>query len=162
MNPIILLGLLVGIPLLLLTVLRVKPLYIFVSIITGSLWVQYLGEPADLTLRSIVHVAHPDAVARIALLLIPLLITLLLMRKSLPASALPFQFFLLVANSLLLAVLVINLLPSGVQNTLYTTNSGNIMRQASDVLIAGVAGLHVLVMWIMRPKHHDGHKKKHH
>jgi hypothetical protein len=164
MSPLILLGLLAGVPLVLLTLLRVKPLYIFVSTVTGYLWVQYLGEPADLTLRSLVRVDHPDVVARIGLLLIPVVLTLILMRKSLPTSALPFQFFLLVANSLLLAVLIINLLPSGVQTTLYATNAGNVVRQANDVLIAGVAGLHVLVMWIMRPKHHDAHSKhkKHH
>lgn len=164
MPPLILLALLAGVPLILLTLLRVKPLYIFVSIITGSLWVQYLGEPADLMLRSLVHISHPDVVARIFLLLVPLTITLLLMRKSLPASALPFQFFLLVANSILLAVLVINLLPIGVRNSLYSTDAGNVVRQANDVLIPGIAGLHVLVMWIMRPKNHDGHgkhKKKH-
>lgn len=164
MPPLILLGLLAGAPLALFTVLRVKPLYIFVSIITGNLWVQYLGEPADLTVRSLVHVSHPDVVARIMLLLIPLVITLLLMRKSLPASALPFQFFLLVANSILLAVFVINLLPIGVRASLYSTNPGNVVRQANDVLIPGIAGLHVLVMWIMRPKNHEGHgkhKKKH-
>jgi hypothetical protein len=88
------------------------------------------------------------------------------MRKSLPASSLPFQFFLLVANSILIATLVIGLLPPEVQNSLYQTNGGNIARQASDVLIAGIAGLHVLVMWVMRPRHHEGghhghHKKKH-
>lgn len=164
MPPLVLLGLLAGVPLLLLTILRVKPLYVFVSIITGYLWVQYLGDPADLMVRSMVQVANPDVFARIGLLLIPLVITLLLMRKSLPASALPFQFFLLVANSILLAVLIINLLPSGVRTSLYATNAGDIVRQASDVLIAGIAGLHVLVMWIMRPRHsagHGKHKKKH-
>lgn len=159
MSPLILLGLLAGLPLLLFVILRVKPLYLFVSIMTGFVWVEYLGEPADLTLRSISNVPNPAEVARIGLLLIPLLITLLLMRKSLSTSALPFQFFLLVANSLLLATLVINELPAGVRTDIHNTPEGNIVRQANDVLIAGVAGLHVLVMWIMRPRHHDAHGK---
>lgn len=163
MSPLILLGLLAGLPLLLFVILRVKPLYLFVSVMTGFVWVQYLGEPADLTLRSISNIPNPAEVARIGLLLIPLIITLFLMRKSLSASALPFQFFLLVANSLLLATLLINELPAGVRTDIYNTPEGNIVRQANDVLIAGVAGLHVLVMWTMRPKHHDahGHHGKH-
>lgn len=159
MSPIILLGLLAGVPLALFTLLRIKPLYLFVSIMTGYIWVQYLGEPADLTLRSLVHVSHPEAFARILLLIIPLVITLLLMRKTLSAGALPFQFFLLVANSVLLAVLIIGLLPKNVQVSLYATPVGNTVRQATDVLIAGIAGLHVLVMWIMRPKDHQHHSK---
>jgi hypothetical protein len=167
MPPIILLALLAGVPLVLLTVLRVKPLYIFTSVITGYLWATFLGEPAELMLQSLVHVAHPGSVARLVLLAIPIVLTLLLMRKSLPASSLPFQFFLLVANSLLIATFVLNLLPPGTRDSLYATNPGNILRQANDVLIAGIAGLHVLVMWIMRPRHHEGahghghHKKKH-
>lgn len=166
MDSLILLGLLAGVPLVVFTILRIKPLYLFVSLMTGYIWVLYLGEPADLTLRSLMRVPHPDSVARIALLVLPLLITLLLMRRTLSTSALPFQFFLLIANSLLLAVLVINYLPNSVQISLYSSNAGNVVRQANDVLIAGVAGLHVLVMWLMRPRNHDahghGHKKKHH
>lgn len=165
MNSLLLLGLLFGIPLLLLTVLRIKPLYAFVSIMTGYVWAQYLGDPAELILRSGFRVPSPDLAARIGLLLIPVVITLLLMRKSLSASALPFQFFLLVANSLLLTVLIADSLPTDVQRQLYQSNAGNVVRQSGDVVIAGVAGLHVLVMWIMRPKHHDTHghgKKKRH
>lgn len=165
MSPLILLGLLAGLPLLLFVLLRVKPLYLFVSIMTGFVWVKYLGEPADLMVRSISNIANPAEVARIVLLLIPLVLTLFFMRKSLSASALPFQFFLLVANSLLLTTLIINELPAGVRTDIHNTPEGNIVRQANDVLIAGVAGLHVLVMWIMRPKHHDAHghhgKRKH-
>lgn len=164
MNPLILIILIIGIPLLLFVILRVKPLYLFVSIVTGYLWVLYLGEPAELVFRSLsLGITNPGSVAKIFLLLVPLVISLLVMRKSLPTSALPFQFFLLVANSLLLATIAISQLPTGVQNNLYTTSAGAFIRQTNDVLIAGIAGLHVLVMWIMNPRHHKlpgKHKKR--
>jgi hypothetical protein len=162
MPAIVLLGLLIGLPLILLTVLRVKPLYIFTSVVTGYLWVQFLGDPAELMLQSMTHVQYPGVVARLALLLIPIVLTLLLMKHSLSPSALPFQFFLLVANSLLIATFIIDNLPGGTQASLYATNPGNVLRQANDVLIAGIAGLHVLVMWIMRPRGHDQHGHGHH
>ncbi len=165
MPPLILLGLLAGLPLVLLTVLRVKPLYIFTSTITGYLWVQFLGDPAELMFQSMVSVQHPGVIARLILLLLPVVLTFLFMKGSLSASSLPFQFFLLVANSLLLATLIINNLTPGLQDSIYSTNPGDILRQANDTLIAGIAGLHVLVMWIMRPRNYDGHgghhKKKH-
>ncbi len=164
MPPVILLGLIMGLPLILFAVLRVKPLYLFTTIITGYLWVQYLGEPAELMLDSLVNMRYPDVVARLILLLLPLALTLFFMKGSLPASSLPFQFFLLVANSLLLGTIVINNLTPGLQASLQSTNAGSIAHQSSDVLIAGIAGLHVLVMWIMRPRHDSGHghrKKKH-
>lgn len=165
MPPVILLALIAGVPLVLLTLLRIKPLYIFTSVITGYLWMQFLGEPAELVVDSMLHPGNPDVIARLALLAIPVGLTLFFMRGSLSASALPFQFFLLVANSVLITVLVVNVLSVDMQDSLYQTSPGQILRQANDVLIAGIAGLHLLVMWIMRPRHHDGHhghrKKKH-
>lgn len=164
MPPIILLALLLGLPLVLFTFLRIKPLYLFTSIVTGYLWVSYLAEPAELMLQSLIRMQHPGVVARLFLLLVPLILTLVFMRGSLSTSSLPFQFFLLVANTLLIGVLIMNNLSPGVQAGLHSTVVGNNLRQASDVLIAGIAGLHVLVMWIMRPRHgsgHGHHKKKH-
>lgn len=161
MPPLILLAIIAFVPLILLTILRVKPLYAFVSIVTGYFWVEFLGEPAELTLRSFVHVNHPDVFASLALLLIPFTLTLYIMKKTLSSNALPFQFFLLVADSLLLMTFLLPLLPPGVQGAIYETHAGTILRQAHDVMIAGIVGLHVLVMWIMRPRSHNKHKKKH-
>lgn len=154
-----LLALIAGLPLLLAVLLRVKPLYLFVSIVTGYFWVQFLGESAELTLRSMIRVAHPDVVVRVGLLLLPVGFTFMLMRKTLSASALPFQFILLAANSLLLATFLVPLLTPGVQGAIYHTQIGGIFRQAHDVAIAGIAALHLLVMFLMRPKHHG---RKHH
>lgn len=158
MSPLILLALAVGLPLVLSVLLRVKPLYLFVSVVTGYFWAEFLGESAELTLRSFIHISHPDVVIRVVLLLIPLALTIVLMRKTLSINALPFQFILLVANSLLLATLLIPLLTPGTQSALYQTNAGSIFRQSHDVAIAAIAGLHLLVMYIMRPKHHSKHK----
>ena len=161
MSPTILLALIAGLPLVLTVALRVKPLYIFVSIVCGYFASEFLGEVASLMLGSIIHIGNIGIITRLVLLLLPLAITLFLMRKSLSAAALPFQFFLLVADSLLLATFLVPLLTLGMQNAIYSTNAGNIFRQAHDVLITSIAGLHVLVMWVMRPKHdaHGKHKK---
>lgn len=166
MPPLILLGLITGIPLLLFIVLRVKPLYIFVSIVTGYFLTTMLGDAAKLTVGSLVRSSSSDTMVQIALLLLPLIITLFLMRKTLSAAALPFQLILLIANALMLTEFILPLLPAGTQQAIYATQFGSILKQAHDVLIAGVAALHVLVMWIMRPRHHGEHghhgKKKHH
>ena len=162
MSPIILLGLIAGLPLVLTVALRVKPMYVFVSIVCGYFWATLLGDPVELMLGSVIHVSHLGVIGRVTLLLIPLVVTILLMRKTLSTSALPFQFGLLLADSLLVATLLLPLLTPGVQGSLYGTNPGNMFRQAHDVLITSVAGVHVLVMWIMRPRHgadHSKHKK---
>lgn len=98
---------------------------------------------------------------QVALLLIPVILTLTLMRKTLSASALPFQFILLASDSLLLAIFLVPLLTPAMQSTIYQTPAGNIFRQAHDVSIAAIAGLHLLVMFFMRPKLHGKHGRKH-
>ena len=90
MSPLIILAVLAGVPLVLTTLLRVKPLYVFVSIITGYFWAEFLGESAELVLRSLVHVSHPEVVIRLILLLLPLTLTLMLLAKTLSKAALPF------------------------------------------------------------------------
>ncbi len=154
-----LLALIAGIPLVLTIILRIKPLYLFVSIVSGYFGSQFLGDPAELMLRSFIHISNLAIICRVGLLLVPFIITLFLMRKTLSAAALPFQFILLVANSLLLATFLVPLLTPGIQGTIYMTNPGNIFRQSHDVLIPAIAGLHVIVMWIMRPRHEEAHAK---
>lgn len=161
MSPTIVLALIAGLPLVLMAVLRVKPLYVFVSIVCGYFASEFLGEVAALTLGSVLHVGSVGVITRLFLLLLPLVVTLFLMRKTLSTASLPFQFILLAADSLLLATFLVPLLTPGVQASLYSTSIGNVFRQAHDVLITSITGLHVLVMWIMRPRHdaHGKHKK---
>ncbi|HSX23498.1 MAG TPA: hypothetical protein VLE74_00130 [Candidatus Saccharimonadales bacterium] len=162
MPPLILLALLAGLPLILTTLLRVKPLYLFVSIVIGYFWVQYLGESAELVMRSLVQVSHPDVVIRLGLLLVPFVLTLLFMRKTLSTSALPFQFILLVADSALLTLFLLPLLTPGTQGAIYQTHAGNVVRQAHDVAIVAVAALHLIVMYMTKPASHvKGHHGRH-
>lgn len=161
MPPLILLAIITGSPLVLAVLLRVKPLYLFVSIVTGYFWAQFLGDSGELVLRSFIQVPHPEVTIRLVLLLAPVILTLLLMRKTLSASALPFQFILLVTDSFLLATFLMPLLTPGIQGTIYQTNAGGIFRQSHDVAIAAVAGVHLLVMFLMRPKHHGKRGGKH-
>ncbi len=158
MPPTILLSLIIGIPLLLEIFLRVKPLYLFVAIVTGYFWVQFLGSTAELIVRSIVKSSNAEVMTNVGLLFIPLFFTFLLMRKTLSTSSIPFQFVLLLADSILLATFLVPLLSAGTQGAIYQTNIGNIFRQSHDVSIAAIAGLHLLVMFFMRPKLHG---KKH-
>jgi hypothetical protein len=161
MSPTILLALIAGLPLIFTAVLRVKPLYVFVSIVCGYFASEFLGEIAALTLGSVLQVNNIGVIARLFLLLLPLVVTLFLMRKTLSAASLPFQFILLAVDSILLATFLVPILTPGLQASIYSTNIGNVFRQAHDVLITSITGLHVLVMWFMRPRHdaHGKHKK---
>ncbi|MES2971221.1 MAG: hypothetical protein V4702_02800 [Patescibacteria group bacterium] len=159
MSPVILLVLIASLPLLLAVFLRIKPLYLFVSIVTGYFWAEFLGESAEFTLRTFIRIDNPGVVIRLIFLLVPVLLTFVLMRKTLSKASLPFQFALLLADSLLLTTFLLPLLTMGTQSALYSTPAGSTFRQAHDVAIPVVAGMHLIVMFIMRPR--DKHAKHH-
>lgn len=161
MSPVILLALIAGLPLVLAIALRIKPLYLFVGIVTGYFWAEFLGESAEFTLRTFVSIDNPGVVIRLVLLLAPVLLTFFLMRKTLSKASMPFQLVLLLADSLLLATFVLPLLSAGTQGAIRQTSTGSIFWQAHDVAIAIIAGLHLLVMFIMRPRDHGKHGKHH-
>lgn len=160
MSVLIILGLLAGLPLILSTLLRVNPLFMFVSIVSGYLWVQFLGETTELIIQSFVQVQHIDVVARVILLLLPLLLTFIFLRKTLSVSALPLYFGLLVMDSLLLVTILLPLLTPGFQDSVYATQSGETLRSGHDLIVSGVAALHLVVMYVLRPKSQSS--KKHH
>ncbi len=161
MPPLIILAIITGLPLLLAILLRVKPLYLFVSLVTGYFWAEFLGDSAGLLVGTFTNVSNTDVITNVFLLLIPVLLTFILMRKTLSAASLPFQFILLVADSLLLATFLLPLLTPGLQGSIYLTDAGNIMRKSQDIIIVTVAGMHLLVMFLMRPKSHGKHGKRH-
>lgn len=163
MTPLILFGLIVGLPFLISLILRIKPLFLFIAIITGYFWATFLGESAELVLRSMVHVNNPDVIIRLVLFLLPIIFTALFMRGSVAAAALPFQLALILGNSLLLATFLIEFLTLGVQQAIYENPIGSVFHQSHDVGIAAIATLQLGVLFFSKPKHHDTHhgKKRH-
>jgi hypothetical protein len=161
MPPVILLALIAGLPLVLAVLFRVKPLYLFVSIVTGYFWAEFLGESAEFTLRTFVRIDNPGIVIRLVLLLVPVVLTFILMRKTLSKASMPFQLVLLLADSLLVATFILPLLSAGTQGAIRQVPAGGIFWQAHDVAIAVIAGVHLLVMFVMRPRDHAKHGKHH-
>lgn len=160
MTPLILLILMFGLPLFLVTVLRINPLFLFVSIVSGYLWSLLLGDTTELVVGSLIQTSHTDVISRVGLLMVPFVLTLLFLRKTLSTSALPFYFTLLVMDSLLLVTLLLAMLTPGVQGAIYQTHLGDTLRQAHDLIIAGVAAMQLVVMYVFRPrsKHSKHHK----
>lgn len=159
MSPLIILALLFGLPLLLMTILRINPLFVFVSLVTGYLWTQLLGDSSALVVSSVMQGSNSDYIARVGLLLLPFILTLLFLRKTLSKSALPFYFTLLVMDSLLLVAMLLPLLSPGLQGSIYQTSAGDTLRQAHNLIIAGVAAMQLVVMCVFRPR---SKSSKHH
>lgn len=154
--PLILLAVLAVVPVFLALVFRVSAIYLFLSLAVGDLLVKYLSDDVSLTIDMVSRSSQVPMITALCLLFLPVVLTLSLLRKSLPTSKLMLHIVPLALTGLTAAVFALPLLDSNTQAEIFALPAGNILRQAQD-LIVGVAGVSVLTLiWISRPHHGKG------
>ena len=161
MNALILLGAIAGVPVLLALVFRVSAIFLFLSVAAGSLLVTYVGDDAALALGMVVRGQNTTLITQFALLLVPVGMSLLFLRKSLPRSKVIFHVPVLVATGAALAVLALPFLDSNAQQQLFSTRYGNVFKDAQDVVVAAAAFMALVLMWLASGPKEDKHKKHH-
>ncbi len=161
MTPLLLIALVAGVPAGLALLLRVNTVYLFVSIVVGDLLVQSVGDTAGLTIRSFITTSSAETMTKVGLLAIPILLTLLILRKTLPTRQFLLQVVPLAANGALILVLAIPLMTESIRQNITSVPIGRGVYQATDVIIAGTACLHLILMWQLGRPPKDGRKRKH-
>lgn len=159
MEPLVLLGLLAGLPFILSIVLRVHASAFFISVAGGYLLTQFIGDTTGLITGSLVK--NSGDTALLIVCLAPVIITFWFMRKSLPSSQIFIQFLPQLATSLMLFAVLLPLLPSDMSSNLQSDNMARELIVASDAIVLFAVVLQVLLMIITsRPPSHP--KKGHH
>jgi hypothetical protein len=160
MIPIILIGSLVA-PALLLLLLRTNTAVVFFSLCAGSVLVNYGGDTVITFADSFfVHgSAVVDSYLQIGLLFVPALLSTILLRKSFKKSKLIIFALPAFAVSLTGLLLVVPLLPGGVQHNVMATDIWKQVDSYRDfiILVSFVASL--VVLWISKPSHKEKGKK---
>lgn len=146
MSPLILFVLLACSPFLLVMLLRVHASAFFISVSAGYLLSQFAGDTAGLIGSSIVK-NSPDTTVLI-LFLVPMLLTLWFMRKSLPSSQLVLQFLPQLGSSLLVFILVVPLLSADLQAIVQSDPLASQLLRANDAIVAFAVALQLLLMII--------------
>lgn len=137
---------------------RVNSMLLFTSVAVGDLLVRHLGEDAVILVESFVKGANTAVVAKLGLLFLPVLLTLLFGRHSLSKAKAVLHFVPIIATGGVLALLTLPLLSSSFQATVYNSPIGTNIRNVQDVAIAGAGVASLVVAWLTNPKHRD---KKH-
>lgn len=161
MDALILLAAIAVVPIILGLVLRVHAVLLFVSITAGYLLVNYVADDASLVLDTFARSSHNTLYAQLAVLLIPVILTFILLRKTMPKSATVLHLPLLVANGLALAAMILPLLDSGAQEKIFANEYGVMLRDFQDVVVVVAASMALIVMWLTF-RHKEDKKKKHH
>lgn len=153
---------LIALPVLLAFFLRVNPTLVFASLLSGFMLAQFMTKNAGLVLNIVAPHAQTDQYTQIGLFIAPLILTLLLARRSSHSKLLLVQPIALVSSGLLLAALLQPLLPGGLQAQFLHTTIGNSIHSARDLIVGGSILANLVVIWFGHSSSSAGHSKKHH
>ena len=169
MTPVVLLSLIVLIPVMLLMVLRVNAALVFLSLCLGAVLTRFLGPDTDSLLNLFsTHtsktITASHTTAQLALLAIPVVITILFMIKSVPKGLkLALNVLPAAGVGLLAALLAVPLLPESTSNAIVATGLWQQAQRAQDLIVGVSALITLFALLSLRPKasHEEKHSKKH-
>ena len=173
MTPSIVLGAIVLVPLLLLMLLRVNATLVFLSLCLGDVLVQFVANDAD-SFMSLLQSSHAasvtDTVAtgnnliKLILLLMPVLLTTLVMIKTVKGAKLLINILPAAGVGLLGGLLVVPLLSPGLAHSIIESALWMQVSRAQNLIVGSSALICLLVLWVQRPKSGGGEDKhsKHH
>lgn len=161
MTGIVLLALLIGLPILLILLLRSNAAIIFLALCTGSVLVTYLSQDTLNVAHSIVSSNGQviDSAVKIALLLLPAILTALFMRKSASGGKALLNLLPAIVTGVLTALLVVPLLPLAAQSNVTTTSTWSQLLQYQSFVVGAGVLISLFLLWGGRRKH-DKHDKK--
>lgn len=162
MTPFLALALVAAVPFVLAVIFRVSSIFLFLSVAAGELLSRHLADNTSLVLSSFIRSSQLDMLTRVALLLLPVLLTLLILRKTLPTSRFLLHLLPLALTCLALAELVSIKLTNNFQESVNATKIGSIVHQSQDVIIGAAAITVLLLMWQSYRHKEDKVKRRKH
>lgn len=155
--------LLVVLPIVIALLRRVNSVLLFASLMAGSLLVRFLGDDIGLAANAFIRGPQGPLYVQLAVLLLPVVFTLLLLKNSISTAKLPIHFWPLILTGLSIAVLALPLFPSNLQAEIFKTQPGNFLRVAQDDILGAAVIFNLLLMWFsFRVKSGKEHHGKHH
>ncbi len=161
MQAYIILGVVLGLPLLLGILWRVSTSYLFFSLLAGEMLARYFGDDAELVLRMVVRNEAVQDYARLIVLVMPVLLTALFLRHTLSKGKVLFHIVPLILTGFIFAAFTLPLLPETLQQQIRTVDEGRQLLEGSDAIIGAVIFMQLVTLWIMnRSQEHKGKKHK--
>jgi hypothetical protein len=147
----ILLGIILGFPLLLGLMFRVSVSHLFFSLMAGELLARYFGHDLAST--------APGSYGELLLILTPMLLTAYLLRGTLSKGKLMLNLAPLVLTGIIFAAFILPVLPLSAQDTVRTVSLGNWLMELNRVIIGGVVVLQLVALWLLNHRTFAGKKR---
>ncbi len=159
MQAYILLGVLLGLPLLIGLFFRVSVSHLFLALLSGELLERYFKDDAILALSATVRKDAVLEYAGLAILVLPMLLTALFLRHTLSKGRVILHTIPLIISGIVFAAFAAPLLPGGLQSQLRDNQYGSILINSTELIIGAMVLLQLVALWINASS--EKHKKKH-
>jgi hypothetical protein len=160
MEPVYLLAVIAGLPILLGLVFRVSAVFLFISVISGSLLVQFMGDDAVLAAGMLFKGQSADTATLFALLFLPVIFTMLFMRKTMKKSKVLLHIVPLIGVGLSAAVFALPVFADHIEQQITSNKYGEMLTSTDDVIVGATAVSVLLLMWLTE-RHKEGKHGKH-
>jgi hypothetical protein len=166
MNAYLPLAVAIGVPFLILMVLRINATLVFLSLCLGNLLVQFVGNDAHsvMALASKAGTTSPgQTYVKLGLLLLPVVLTALFMIKSVKGPKLVWNALPAIAFGLVFTLLLVPLLPAHDAHMLTSSTAWGQFLRLQTLIVGSGTLICLLFLWMQRPKHskEDKHSKHH-
>jgi hypothetical protein len=151
----------------LLTLLRVNATLVFLSLCLGDVLMQFVGSDAGEMMNLFAskadnQVTVTSATVKIVLLLLPVVLTMLFMIKTVRGGAkLTLNFLPALGVGLVGALLIIPALPPGASHAIKQSDIWLQVGRGQDLIVGTTALICLFVLWLQRPKTGDDKHGKH-
>lgn len=149
MNPLILMAGIVAITTLLIVLARTKAALVFMALCVGAVLSNYVGDTAldmaQLFIKG--YTETTGALVQIGLLLLPVLLTLLFLSRTISSSKFILNIFPALLTGIAVLFLVVPLLPPGTSGSIYATDTWNQLAQYQAALLSAAALLSLAQLW---------------
>jgi|SRR3989344_5754898 len=162
MTPLIVIGLIVGLPTVLIFQLRVNAVTALLSLCAGDVLQRLVGKEAAIILGSFSSKddAGVSQLAHLILLILPLLFAIIFLRKSVSRSKSILNLFPAIAAGVLTGILTVPLLPGGLRHNIVKTDMWSQVSQYQSTIVAVVMLVAFFMLWLISPKPDKDKKHK--
>lgn len=156
----IILGVVLGLPLVLGLIFRVNTSFLFFSMLAGELLSRYFADDAELVIRLVVRNPAIQPYVELGLLLAPVILTALFLRKTLSKGRMIIYVIPYLITGFVLAAFALPMLPEPLQDQTRTVQVGERLLEGHETIVGAVVFVQLVTLWAMNRTHEHGKKHK--
>lgn len=163
MGDLIIIGIVV-IPILLMTLLKINASFVYLSICLGFVLSSFTANNSTLNnlyTKNVNMNGNANTNIQIILILLPVIITMVLMIKSIPKSMLLINALMSIACGVLLVLIITPLLPSQIGSKVMNSTTWNQLKNFQDLIIGATSLFALATLALNRRSAHSHHGSKH-